>query len=142
MLFFTRVLIPALALAAGIIAVSLHLGCSGSSPVEGPSGVRGRVSFQGDPVAGAMVVFAPDRDRGSSGKPIRCETKADGVFELPIVPAGWYRIAIAPPPNHAENLSHFPPQLRRPDTSTIVREVVAGQDHVFEFAVEIPTMRN
>ena len=28
-----------------------------------------------------VVVFAPDRERGASGKPIRTETGSDGVFE-------------------------------------------------------------
>ena len=86
---------------------------------------------------GAMVVFAPDRDRGASGKPIRAETGPDGVFEMKSeIPPGWYRVAIAPPAD--SSWTHFPPQLRRPDASTISREVVAGKENAFEFAVQIP----
>ena len=144
MVSFLRLLMPVATLTAGVAAVSLHLGCSGSSAPVGPSTVRGRVSFQGQPVAGGMVVFAPDRDRGSSGKPIRCETGPDGVFELrfesgPAIAPGWYRVAIAPPPGASAALADFPPQLRRPDTSTILREVAPGKDHLFEFAVEVPS---
>src|SRR5712671_6744239 len=117
-----RLLVPVVALAAGIAAVALHLGCNGSSPPVGPSTVRGRVTFQGQPVAGGMVIFTPDRDRGASGKPLRCDTGPDGIFELrcegtSTIPPGWYRVAIAPPPNDpyaGSNKSLFPPQLRRP----------------------------
>jgi hypothetical protein len=128
-----------LALAAGAVAVSLHLGCSNRSESAGLTSVKGRVSFQGEVVPGAMVVFAPDKERGMSGKPIRAETGPDGVFELKEPPAGWYRVAIAPPTE--SQWAHFPPQLRRPDASTIVREVVARKGNVFELAVEIPTGR-
>ena len=136
----SRMLLPVVALIAGIAAVSLHLGCNNSSSPAGPATVRGRLSFHGQPVAGALVVFSPDRDRGTSGKPIRCETAPDGIFELRLeggIPAGWYRVAVAPPA--LSTAEHFPPQLRRPDTSTIVREVVPGKEHFFELAIEIPT---
>ena len=140
-----RLLVPLAALAAGIAAVAM-LGCNNSSKPVGPSSVRGRVTFQGHPVAGATVVFSPDRDRGTTGKPLRADTGADGVFELHFentasIPPGWYRVAIAPPPGEqyaGSNGSRFPPQLRRPDTSTLVREVAPGKEHVFEFAVEVP----
>ena len=135
-----RMMSPIVAVVAGLGAVSLHLGCNGPASPAGPATVRGRVNFQGQPVAGAMVVFSPDRDRGASGKPIRCETGPDGLYELRFegshaIPPGWYRVAIAPPTT--SSLAHFPPQLRRPDTSTIVREVVAGKAHAFELTIEI-----
>jgi hypothetical protein len=87
-------------------------------------------------------VFAPDRDRGTTGKPARGEIGPDGTFQLrhdagPHVPPGWYRVAVAAPPADPRRPA-FPPQLRRPDTSGLVREVVAGKEHHFEFAVEIP----
>jgi hypothetical protein len=136
MIPFSRYLVPMLALAAGAVAVSLHLGCSNRSEPAGPTSIKGRVSFQGEAVPGAMVVFAPDRERGMNGKPIRTETGTDGVFELKgEVPPGWYRVAIAPPAD--SNWTHFPPQLRRPDTSTISREIVAGKENTFEFAIEV-----
>jgi len=139
--FVFRVLVAFGALAVGVAAVSLHLGCHSSSAPTGKTTVRGRVTFQGHPVAGGLVVFAPDPERGASGKPVRAETGPDGVFQLqvegtPRVPPGWYRVALAPPPTAGP--SNFPAALRRPDRSTIVREVAAGKDHFFEFAVEVP----
>lgn len=124
-----------LALAAGAAAAGLHGGCGSSAPAP-PAAVRGRLTFQGEPVGGGVVVFAPDPDRGGAGKPVRADTAADGTFALPPgVPPGWYRVALAPPPTDPGD--RFPARLARPDRSGLVREVVAGRDHVFEFAVEL-----
>ena len=142
-----KLLVPACSLMAGATIIALQGGC-GSSQAPGSTTVRGRISFQGEPVAGGAVVFVPDPDRGGSGKPIRGETGPDGTFELqsegtPQIPPGWYRVAIAPPPGSpsipAPGHTIFPPQLRRPDLSTLVRKVEPGQEHFFEFAIEVPT---
>ena len=132
-----RLVVPVLALAAGAAAVGLHGGCGASAPA-GPAAVRGRLTFQGEPVAGGVIVFAPDPDRGGAGKPVRADTAADGTFTLPDgVPPGWYRVALAPPAGDPG--SRFPPRLARPDRSGLSRQVVAGKGHVFEFAVETST---
>jgi hypothetical protein len=134
-----RVLVPVVALAAGAVAVALHGGC-GSSAGPAPAAVRGKVTFQGRPLSGGLVVFTPDRDRGTTGKPIRGEIGPDGTFRLERdgsdhIPPGWYRVAIASAPGRPA----FPPQLRRPDTSGLLREVRPGKEHSFEFCVEVPT---
>ena len=49
------------------------------------------------------------------------------------VGGGLYVIALKGLP-----FSGFPPQLSRPDTSGLVREVTPGKEHVFEFGVEVP----
>jgi hypothetical protein len=130
-----------LVMLAVVVAVS---GCGSSAPPP-ESRVEGRLTFQGQPVAGGAVVFVPDRDRGFTGKPIRAETNDDGAFKLNnggAVPPGWYRVALAGPPVFdAAALSGgpvFPPKLARPDQSGQAREVVAGRTHAFEFAVEVP----
>ncbi len=136
-----RLLVPLLSLAAGAGAVALPGGC-GPSAVPKEATVRGRVTLQGHPVAGGTVVFAPDPERGGSGKPIRAATAADGTFTLRAgdgpVPPGWYRVALAAPPGYEPADPPFPEPLRRPDRSGLVREVAAGKEHVFEFAVEVP----
>lgn len=136
-----RLLVPFLSLAAGAGVVALHGGCRPSAPAAETT-VRGRVTLQGRPVAGGTVVFAPDPERGGSGKPLRAATAVDGTFTLRAadgpVPAGWYRVALAAPPGHEPADPPFPEQLRRPDRSGLVREVAAGKDHLFEFAVEVP----
>src|SRR5581483_11537658 len=109
----------------------------------GAATVRGRVTFQGQPVAGGLVVFSPDPDRGGGGKPARGDLGPDGTFQLKLgddtaIPPGWYRVAIAPAPAVAyPDWPAFPPQLARPDKSGLVRQVQAGQENVFDFAVEV-----
>lgn len=146
MRLLVRVLVPVVSLGAGVAAVALPGGCGKSAPPQVTT-VHGRVTFQGRPVAGGLVVFTPDPDRGFAGKPVRGETDAAGAYTLqldgrPHIPAGWYRVSLAdaapPDPVAAFGRPAFPPQLGRPDQSGLVREVVAGKDHVFEFGVEVP----
>lgn len=138
-----RMFVPLAALAAGFGAVGLTGGCGSKVSPPGPATVRGKVTFNGRPVAGGLVVFTPDPQRGGSGKPARGETGADGAFALHLesahIPAGWYRVSIvaAPAlPDPAAEAPPFPPKLARPDLSGLEREVLAGKEHVFEFAVE------
>jgi hypothetical protein len=133
--------------AAGLLSVSLAFpaGCHRVAPTG--TTVRGLVAFQGQPVAGGLVVFSPDPERGGTGKPIPAEIARDGRFQLnsggdSIIPPGWYRVAIAPAPQAGSfsplNRSVFPPQLARPDQSGLIREVRPGQENVFEFIIEVP----
>jgi hypothetical protein len=113
-------------------------GCGGGSPT--PATVRGRVLFQGRPLAGGTVVFTPHPERGTSGKPAVASIDHQGAFRLnvegsPYLAAGWYRVALADP-GTPQTWAVFPPALRRPDRSGLEREVVAGQDNVFEFHIE------
>ena len=142
-----RFAVPVLSLVVGFAGMSLSGGCGSSAP-PGPTTVRGRVTFNGRPVVGGLVVFAPDPQRGGSGKPARGETGPDGCFALQFeasshIPPGWYRIALAPPPIVPGPLSEnrepvFPAKLARPDLSGLEREVQTGKEHVFDFAVEVP----
>lgn len=140
-----RFLIPVVSLGIGAALVGLPGGCSRKSP-SAPATVRGRVTFQGYPLANGLIVFSPDPDRGGSGKPARGDLDPDGRFQLKLadelsIPPGWYRVAIAPAPRIAPlslDRLPFPLQLARPDKSGVVREVKAGQENVFEFAVEVP----
>lgn len=130
-----RVLIPAFAL--------LGSGCGSKAPEVGPATVKGRVLLNGQPVAGGLVVFTPNAERGSSGKSVFAETGPDGSYALQLdrasaIPPGWYRISLAPPPTLAPKAGAFPAKLARPDLSGLEREVKPGKDHVFEFAVEVP----
>ncbi|MBA4186818.1 MAG: hypothetical protein C0467_02250 [Planctomycetaceae bacterium] len=140
-----RLCVPIVALLFGVAAVALPGGCSRKTAGK-PTTVRGAVTFQGRPLVGGVVVFTPDPERGSSGKPIRGNVGADGRYELrltdgiPISP-GWYRVALAAPPTLEPTSAvsaFFPPKLARPDMSGLVREVKPEQENVFEFAIEVP----
>jgi hypothetical protein len=142
-------LFPVAALTIGLVPFALSGGCGSNEPIPGPATVRGKVTFNGQPVAGGLVVFTPDPQRGGRGKSASAETGPDGSFALrldnsPHIPTGWYRVALAPAPVIADPLSAprkptFPAKLARPDMSGLEREVQPGKEHVFEFAVETPT---
>jgi hypothetical protein len=143
-----KMLLRLAALAGCLIPLSSSGGCGSKAPAPGPATVRGKVTFNGQPVVGGLVVFSPDPQRGGSGKPASAETGPDGGFSLqlensPHIPAGWYRVALAPPPVIPDPLSAtrspvFPAKLSRPDLSGLEREVQPGKEHVFEFAVDVP----
>jgi hypothetical protein len=117
----------------------LIVGCSGKSG-DTPATVRGRVLFQGAPLAGGTVVFAPHPERGPAAKSALAITDHQGCFRLsidssPYIAAGWYRVALADP-GTPQTWAIFPAALRRPDKSGLDREVMPGQDNIFEFHIE------
>jgi hypothetical protein len=142
-----RLVVPVVALGAGFLAMSLSGGCGTHTPPPAPATVRGKVLLNGQPVAGGLVVFTPDPARGGRGKPARAETATDGTFQLQLdnsahIPPGWYRVSLAPPPAIPDPLASthspvFPAKLSRPDRSGLEREVQAGHNHNFEFAIEV-----
>jgi hypothetical protein len=141
-----RLLVPVAVLALGAVFVTVPGGCSRRSPPAAAT-VRGKVTYQSEPLAGGLIVFAPDADRGGLGKPANGELAADGTFQLTqggeaAIAPGWYRVAIAPAPQYAlgslRDRVPFPLELSRPDRSKVFREVKAGQDNVFEFTIEVP----
>src|SRR5262245_4220758 len=139
---FVRLLVPIVALGCGVALVGLPGGCSRKT-AAGPATVRGKVIYQGEPLAGGLIVFTADPDRGNGGKPIRGDLDANGSFQLKIgddtaIPAGWYRVSFARSPATYYKRPQFPSELSRPDKSGQVREVKAGQENLFEFTIEVP----
>ena len=134
--------VVALAAAGGFVPAG---GCQRTAPAA-PATVRGLVTFQGRPLAGGLVVFAPDREKGNGAKPATATIDPDGRFQLtadgsPTIAPGWYRVALADPPgvfSEDAGFPRFPAALRRPDRSGLDREVVAGRENVFAFQVEVP----
>ena len=128
-------------LTAGLL---LAAGCGKAEPAVAT--VKGAVTFQGRPLAGGLVVFAPDRDKGNAGKPVSATVGPDGWYHLTAdgssqVAAGWYRVAIADAPGWSADDSRgprFPAALRRPDRAGLDREVLAGRENVFHFEIEVP----
>jgi hypothetical protein len=137
-----RILVSIVALLGGAALVGLPGGCSRKSP-PGPATVRGKVTYQGEPLADGLIVFTPDPDRGGGGKPARGDLDENGQFQLKLgddtaIPTGWYRVSFARSPATYFKRPQFPAELSRPDKSGQVREVKAGQENVFEFTIEVP----
>jgi len=137
--------VPVTALALGAAFIALPGGCSRKT-APSPATVRGKVTYEGEPLAGGLIVFAPDPERGASGKHAQSELAADGSFQLSqagesSIQPGWYRVAIAPAPQFTPGSLRdripFPLDLSRPDRSKVVREVRAAQENVFEFTIEV-----
>lgn len=135
-----------------LVALFLPLAGCGRTENREVATVRGKVLFQGRPLAGGMIVFSPHPDRGTPGKTATADIDDRGEFKLrvegqPYVAGGWYRVAIADPPTwtipipgdtpRLSAISPFPESLRRPDKSGLEREVVAGRDNEFEFHIEV-----
>jgi|SRR6476661_5027661 hypothetical protein len=103
--------------------------------------VRGQVLYRGDPVAGGLIVFAPNPERGSDGPVLLATLQEDGTFLLAgpggqPVPAGWYRIAIAPragtldTPTPERPYPGLPARYRNPALSGLEREIKPGVETV------------
>jgi len=113
-------------------------------PATAASGVvRGEVTFQNRAMAGGLVVFVPNAERGCTGKLHTATVSPEGTYQLAdgakAIAPGWYRIALADPIEWygSEWAQAFPAALRRPDLSGLEREVKAGQDHTFDFKIEL-----
>ena len=122
-----------------VVAALAAAGCGRPAGPAAGAAVRGTVFFAGRPLAGGVVVFAPDHDKGGRGRPVAAPVGPDGAFRVAAdgssgVPAGWYRVALADPPDGAA--AGFPAALRRPDRAGLEREVKSGRENVFHFRVE------
>ena len=120
-------------------------GCGRSKAPE--TVVRGQILYRGEPVSGGLIVFAPNADRGSDGPVATATLNADGSFTLTgadgqPVPAGWYRIAVAPKagsveaPTAGRPYPGMPAKYRNPSLSGLNVEVKAGADNVICFDLE------
>src|SRR5579872_5285905 len=61
----------------GVASLFTFFGCNRVNP-QANTTVQGRITFQGQPMSGGLVVFSPDVERGGTGKPISSEITQDG----------------------------------------------------------------
>ncbi len=128
-----------------LLACLALIGCGEGEQTLVP--VTGRVVFQGQPVAGGMIVFTPDEAYGSTGPIALARIAADGTYQLQsdgidgVVP-GWHQVSIAPPPRsarqtpgYAPKLLGFPKHFRDPSRSGLRLEVVDTGSNQFDFVV-------
>ena len=120
----------------GSIATLFLVGCPSAD--SGGVAVRGKVEYFGQPLAGGMIVFTPDADRGESGSLGSATIEQDGTYALKPAEGtgmkpGWYRVTVAPPPGVGER---FPSHFRNPQSSGLTREVKRGEENVIEFTLQ------
>jgi hypothetical protein len=120
----------------------LAAGCgSGQAPTDLVP-VSGKVSFQGRPLAGGTIVFAPDPQRGGRGPLAVGTIAADGRYVLrsegrPGAIPGWHRITVcgaAPAGDAAEPA--LPGRYTDPEHSGLSRQVLAGKANAFDLPLD------
>jgi len=117
-----------------LLVVVLFSGCDGNS--NAPTLVRGQVHYQGRPLQGGAIVFAPDPERGTEGEVVVGTVGLDGTYVVheggrPVLKPGWYRVSIAP-----TAAGRWPDKFRDPCRSGLECEVRRGQENVFNFNLE------
>ena len=119
--------------------------CSKQKPPD--TVVRGQILFRGEPISGGLIVLAPNPERGSNGPMLTATLEPDGSFclvgpEGKPVPAGWYRIAIAPRAGVQEMPTAYrpypglPSRFRNPAKSGLEQEIKAGTENVICFDLD------
>ena len=103
--------------------------------------VRGCVHYQGKPLPGGTIVFAPDPGRGGSGSLARAEIQSDGRYRLRsgdksgAVP-GWHRVTIAPAGAPGSATRILPSRYSDPELSGQSFEVKLGQENVIDLHLD------
>jgi len=128
-------------------ALALLVGC-GQTPRE-PTGVVGKVTYRGQPLALGTIVFTPDPERGAAGPPVGVEIQPDGAYRLPPkdtppLAAGWYRVTVAavqltpaaPGQPYGAGRSLLPAHYRDPDRSGLMCEIRPGIANAINFNLE------
>ena len=125
-----------------IVSACALLGCGKPQP-EASATVHGQVTFQGEPLAGGLIVFAPNHQLGNDGPAYSAKLDNDGKYRLEdaghaSIQPGAYRVAIADAPQRLSgDGTPFPKALRRPDLSGLERTVVAERENIINFEIEV-----
>lgn len=111
----------------------LVVGCGGSPPALSPT--TGRVKWQGRPLSGGTIVFAPNPERGNRGPMAVAEVAEDGTFTLetegvPGCVPGWHRVTVL------SRSSGLPTRYRDPELSGQHVEIKPGQANACEVSLE------
>lgn len=123
--------------------VLLSLAGCGSEPAQ-LSPVRGTVYFQGLPLRGGTIVFAPDATRGGRGALARAEIQNDGTYVLrtedkPGAIAGWHRVtvlAVQPIDAGSGRKLTVPRKYSDPELSGLVYEVKMEMPNTIDLRLE------
>jgi hypothetical protein len=130
-----------------LAALLLVAGCGGSD--RELIDVQGRVTYQGNPVAGAVLGFSPtDVAMGGTQRPATAITDDEGIYRLKAfrdefgMPPGTYRVSVlcyegsmAEP----ETVRYIVPQeFSDAETSGLVAEIPESRSRPLELNFDIP----
>lgn len=117
-----------------ILIVVCVVGCGRDGGKLAP--VQGRVFHRGQPVAGGMIVFTPDPERGGTGLQSWARIGDDGTFYLqtegkPGATLGWHRITVS-----AAQADKLPQKFRDPELSGQRFEVKPDRTNLCDLSLE------
>ncbi len=103
--------------------------------------VQGYVYYQGKPLEGGTIVFAPDSARGGSGELARAEIQADGRYRLRTgdkigAVVGWHRVSIASAGPAGAPSRTLPTRYSDPELSGQCVEVKPGKTNTIDLKLE------
>jgi len=88
----------------GCVVASALAGCSSGDDIGRTVPVRGRVTYEGNPLGTGVVIFRPDVHKGNTGgNEARGTIDAEGYYKLSTgtgpkpkegVPPGWYQVGV------------------------------------------------
>lgn len=139
-----------LTLVVGILMVS---GCGGSPDGPTLASVKGKITYQGKPLAIGQISFIPDGSKGTAGPMASGRVNENGEFQLQTLKpgdgavVGFHKVVISSyketafdPTSGAlplESISYIPVKYADDKTSGLVAEVTkSATDNVFQFELK------
>jgi len=138
---FSRSVLPVLVACGLLLALG---GCNGGPKPPPLAVVTGRVTLDGKPLPKGVVVFHPDRFKGTTGPTGAGEIDQNGRYLIRTAGrngalVGWHVITVEAFDNTIEgNPSIVSRKYRRPDMSILKSEVKAGIENV----IDLPLVSN
>lgn len=135
-------LFSCLALGCACALLSVAGGCQQGSTLSSPTAiVTGQVTLDDKPFTQGMVVFYPDKSKGTTG-PIgvgaidengRYQIKTSGNDGALV---GWHTVTVQAHADDEGMTSLIPDKYSLPDDSILKKEVKAGQDNVIDLELK------
>ncbi|CAN5464273.1 hypothetical protein BH10PLA2_BH10PLA2_37970 [soil metagenome] len=118
------------------------LGCDNAETKPSLTVVHGTVTYLERPIAGGSIVFIPDEERGTTGKPVHADIQADGTYSLRLgeragISPGKYRVTVASSTRQSRFGASQPPErYSDPVTSGLACKVEPVGDHTINFHLQ------
>jgi hypothetical protein len=125
----------------GIILTWSGVGCNGGRKLSALVEVTGQVTLDGKPFSQGIVAFIPDGAKGTTGPIAGGNIDANGHYRIKTAGkdgagVGWYTVTVESSNQGSlvENqpLAAIPGRYSNPETSTLKKEVKAGNKNVID----------